>query len=193
MHNSLTGTKFLERVLNLSSESFFQCQSEFYLAGVMVEMLDLSQTQKMEGATRWHAEINQLYHPTGELGQDSCALVYSCDVLNITKFVPILIKEWFYLVKPGGYLVIDYKPNKICDWRKLEKMLWWLWKGNYEILFHEAIGNLGLKGASEEKLCSFIRLKKEYYKKSVDAHTPASPASNGKNPARAGHLPGIYC
>lgn len=90
------------------------------------------------------SQINQLFHPTGELGQDSQEIVYSKDTVNATKFYPILLKEWFYLVKQGGFLVIDYKPNKqslplrgkILDFQKLEETMWWLWKGKYNILSH---------------------------------------------------------
>ena len=82
------------------------------------------------------SQINQLFHPTEELGQDSQEIVYSKDTVNATKFYPILLKEWFYLVKQGGFLVIDYKPNKILDFKKLEERMWWLWKGKYNILSH---------------------------------------------------------
>lgn len=82
------------------------------------------------------SQINQLYHPTGELGQDSQKIVYTKGTVNATKFYPILLKEWFYLVKQDGFLVIDYKPNKILDFQKLEETMWWLWQGAYDILYH---------------------------------------------------------
>lgn len=90
-------------------------------------------------------EINQLYHPTGKFGTDLFDEVYSKDDLNKTKFVPILIKEWFYLVKKDGKLVIDYQPNSICDKQKLEQTMWWLWKGSYEIVSHDFIKNKRLR------------------------------------------------
>ena len=42
-------------------------------------------------------------------------IVYSKDVINLTNFYPILLKEWFFILKKEGYLVIDYLPNKILD------------------------------------------------------------------------------
>lgn len=82
------------------------------------------------------ADINQLYHPTGTFGSDSKELVYSQDTINATKFYPILLKEWFYLLKKDGYLIIDYRPNRILNFQKLEETMWWLWKGKYNITFH---------------------------------------------------------
>lgn len=92
-------------------------------------ILDLSTDKK----------IDQLYHPTGKFKTDFYEKVYSKDNLNKTKFIPILLKEWFYLVKKNGFLVIDYIPNKICDKEKLENMMAWLWGGNYQIVSHDYI------------------------------------------------------
>lgn len=83
-------------------------------------------------------DLNQLYHPTGEFGQDCKSIVYSKDMVGATKFTPILLKEYFYMVKKDGYLIIDYTPNKFCNYQKLEETMWWLWKGKYDILFHGA-------------------------------------------------------
>lgn len=128
-------------------------------------MLDLSKSKKIKGANHWYSEISQLYHPTGVFPQDSQEIVYSSGVLNVTKFVPILLKEWFYLVKKKGYLIIDYKPNKICDSIKLEKKIWWLWKGQYEIIFHNYISNSEIEDIDEQKLKNFI---KDYPKQNID-------------------------
>lgn len=96
-------------------------------------------------SNKTNPEINQLYHPTGEFKTDFYEKVYSKDNLNKHKFVPILLKEWFYLVKKSGYLVIDYIPNKICNKEKLEDMMLWLWKGSYEIVSHKRIKNNRLR------------------------------------------------
>lgn len=90
-------------------------------------------------------EINQLYHPTGSYKTDSFDEVYTKDDLSKTKFVPILLKEWVYLVKKNGYLVIDYIPNRICDKKELENMMLWLWKGSYQITYHDYIDDHHLR------------------------------------------------
>ena len=90
-------------------------------------------------STKTKLAINQLYHPTGKFKTDFYDEVYLEDDLNKTKFVPILLKEWFYLLKKDGYMVIDYKPNTICDKQKLEQAMNWLWKGKYEIIAHDYI------------------------------------------------------
>ena len=121
-------------------------------------MLDLSSKSHIKGAKHYFSEINQLYHPTGKFGQDSQDLVYSYGNLNTTKFVPILLKEWFYLVKKDGYLVIDYVPNKTCDFQKLEKDMWWLWLGKYDVVFHGPTKTHGPKNQkNKEQLERFVR------------------------------------
>jgi len=101
--------------------------------------------------------INQLYHPTSKLGQDSQDLFYSSKILNTTKFTPILLKEWFYLIKKNGFLIVDYKPNNICDWQQLEEMMWWLWKGKYNVCFHRPITLKENKSNSKKELNEFIK------------------------------------
>jgi len=130
----------------------------------MINMLDLSAIKRVKTARHLRLKINQLYHPTGSIPQDSQGLVYSYETINITKFAPILIKEWFYLLKKGGYLIIDYKPNNICDFQKLEKNLWWLWKNQYEILYHGPIDAKNVNNLNEKKLRNFISRKGEYHK-----------------------------
>ena len=122
-----------------------------------MQILDLSLKPQIKGAKHWYQEINQLYHPTGEFEQDSQELVYSYGNLNSTKFVPILLKEWLYLVKKDGYLVIDYQPNKECNLKKLEEQMWWLWMGKYDIVFHGPIKTKELKNLRTKELERFVK------------------------------------
>jgi len=100
-----------------------------------MQILDLSNKPRVKGARFFEAPVNQLYHPTGQFGQDSCDLVYSRDLTD-SKFLPILLKEWFYLVKKDGFLIIDYIPGRICNFQKLEETMWWLWNLKYDIIYH---------------------------------------------------------
>lgn len=104
-------------------------------------MLDLSRKQKIAQAEHWFSDVDQLYHPTGFFGQEFSDLVYACDILQSSKFLPIVLKELFYLVKKNGYLVLDYRPDKLCDWQKLESNMWWLWRKNYEVFYHGPVKN----------------------------------------------------
>lgn len=122
-----------------------------------MQILDLSSKSRVGGARHWSQEINQLYHPTGDIEQDSQDLVYSYGNLNTTKFVPILLKEWFYLVQKDGYLVIDYLPNKTCNFQKLEGNMWWLWKMKYDIVYHGPIKNEDFKNLNAKKLIEFLK------------------------------------
>jgi len=137
-----------------------------YAILILMQVLDLSTKPRVKGAKHWFQEINQLYHPTGEIEQDSQEIVYSFDNLNTTKFVPILLKEWFYLVKKDGYLVIDYLPNKTCNPQKLEQQMWWLWLGRYDIIYHGQIevtskqsllSNSNKKQVTSEQLLKFVK------------------------------------
>lgn len=134
-------------------------------------MIDLSKLKKVRDAKHWYREISQLYHPTGEIEQDSQNLVYSCGVLNVTKFVPILLKEWFFLAEKEGYLVIDYCPNKICDWQKLEEEMWQLWKNKYEIIYHGPVEKKETDDLDEKKLLNFIREKEKYQSDYLDSES----------------------
>lgn len=134
-------------------------------------MIDLSNTKRVKNSKHWYTEINQLYHPTGFLGQESQNLVYTFGNLNTTKFVPILLKEWFYLIAKGGCIIIDYKPNKLCDWQKLEENMWRLWKDKYEIIYHGPVSGEELNHLDEEKLQKFISDYENYYKNNLDGKT----------------------
>ncbi len=103
------------------------------------------------------SQINQLFHPTGEFGQDSQEIVYSKDTVSATKFTPILLKEYFYLVKKDGYLILDYKPSKYCNFQKLEEMMLWLWKGKYDIIYHGEVLPKDIKNVTAEKIADFIQ------------------------------------
>lgn len=122
-----------------------------------MQILDLSTKPRIKGSKHWYQEINQLYHPTGIFGQDSQDFVYSYDNLNSTKFVPILLKEWFYLLKKDGYLVIDCKANKYCDFQKLEKSMLWLWQGKYDIFHHGPVKPRELKNLTTQKITDFVK------------------------------------
>jgi ubiquinone/menaquinone biosynthesis C-methylase UbiE len=122
-----------------------------------MKIIDFSIDQKIIGAQHWHSDINQLYHPAGHFEQDSFDIVYSNGTLNITKFAPILLKEWFYLVKNNGYLIIDYKPNSLCNWKHLEHLMWWLWKQKYEIIYHALTNKDDSEQANSNSLIEFVK------------------------------------
>ena len=76
------------------------------------EIIDFSLSKQINNAEYWSQDIDQNYHPSGFFGEESKTVVYSKGVVNLTDFFPILLKEWFFILKSGGYLVIDYLPNK---------------------------------------------------------------------------------
>lgn len=122
-----------------------------------MQILDLSSKPRVEGVKYWSAKVDQLYHPLGNCEQDSQDVVYSRDSISTTKFAHILIKEWFYLLKKDGYLIIDYKPGKFCGFETLEKNMWWLWKGKYDIVYHGPVKTQELKNLKTDKLLDYVR------------------------------------
>ncbi len=128
-------------------------------------ILDLSLKRKIEEAQYYSSPINQLYHPTALFGVESKEIVYSWGNLNLTKFIPILLKEWFYLIKKDEFLVIDYIPNDICNSQKLEEYMEFLWKGKYKIIYHDFIDDYEFKNLNAEKIKNFIYKKERNVKK----------------------------
>lgn len=112
---------------------------------------------KLELSLESNSEINQLYHPTSKLKNDFYKVVYIKNNLNKTKFMPILLKEWFYLVKKNGQLIIDYQPNKTCDKEKLEQLMNWLWRDSYEIISHTNIDSDYLRFICRKKINTKIK------------------------------------
>ncbi len=82
------------------------------------------------------AEINNLYRPNSHYKSESFDYIQVENSLN-KKFAPVLLKEWFFLIKPGGFLIIDYIPTKDITFQSIEELLWWLFKGNYDIKVHK--------------------------------------------------------
>lgn len=137
-------------------------------------MLDLSRKQKIAHAQHWFSDVDQLYHPTGVFGQEFSDLVYAYNILQSTKFLPIVLKELFYLVEGNGYLVLDYQPSEMFDWQKLESYMWWLWEKRYEIVYHDTIGRGDMTGLDESSLKTFIRKQEGHSKKDIAFETRLS-------------------
>ncbi len=135
-------------------------------------MLDLSRVAKIRSVLHWYTEADQLYHPTGVFGEEKQDVVYSCDMLCEKRFIPILLKEWFFLIQKGGYIVADYRPTKFCTWQQLEEKMWWLWKGKYEIIFHGPVSDsdFGIT-TTEVQLKNFIKEREHYYVEGLQSET----------------------
>lgn len=82
-------------------------------------------------------EINNLYRPSSQYKSESFDYVYVKNSFS-KKFAPVLLKEWFFLLKPGGFLTIEYRAGKDMHFQSVEELFWWLFKGNYDIKVHEA-------------------------------------------------------
>ncbi len=90
-------------------------------------------------------DLNNLYRPTSEYSLESFDLVdlQGCFSKKNSRFLPIVLKEWFALLKVKGTMKISYnlKSSGITP-SDLEKTLWWLFKRNYKISSQEHSGDL---------------------------------------------------
>lgn len=83
-------------------------------------------------------KINNLYHPTADLPLESFDRIdlENCISPDNSRFLPILLKEAFVLLKKNGELNITG-----FDGEKAEKILWWLFKRQYEIINYDSKKN----------------------------------------------------
>lgn len=80
--------------------------------------------------------IDNLFRLNPKYKQESLDYVFLRSFPEKNTFAPILLKEAFFILKPKGYLIIDYKVTKDINFESMEKFFWWLVKGNYTILKH---------------------------------------------------------
>ena len=82
-------------------------------------------------------QINNLYKPSSRYHVESFDYIHVKDFFVNKQFGHILLKEWYFLLKPTGYLVIDYVDETEITFEFIKSLLWWLCKGNYDIVYHE--------------------------------------------------------
>lgn len=90
-------------------------------------------------------KINNFYRPTSTLGLEAYDTVEILDCLNeeTNRFLPILLKEAFALVKKGGRLKIRYNPSTSGMMPEfVEATLWWLFQRQYTINNHSLKRNI---------------------------------------------------
>ncbi len=81
-------------------------------------------------------KIDNLFRLNPKYKQEILDFVYLTNFLKKSQYAPILLKEAFFILKPKGYLIIEYKPTKEINFQSMENLFWWLFKGNYNILKH---------------------------------------------------------
>lgn len=81
-------------------------------------------------------KVDNLFRLNPKYEQESLDYIHLKKFLLKKKFAPILLKEAFFVLKLKGYLIIDYQPSNDINFQSIEKLLWWLFKGNYNIILH---------------------------------------------------------
>ncbi|MDP3941276.1 MAG: hypothetical protein Q8Q49_03105 [bacterium] len=89
-------------------------------------------------------EINNLYRANTSKKSETFDEVIVQTGIVPKKFFHIALFEWLLLVKPKGKLIMVYVPDSNTSSDELEKSLWWIGRGKYEILDH-VVGKLHSK------------------------------------------------
>ncbi|MDO8658540.1 MAG: hypothetical protein Q7K55_07390 [Candidatus Levybacteria bacterium] len=84
-------------------------------------------------------QINNLYHPSGEYDLERFDAVEILDCINVEnrRFLPVLLKEAFSVLKKDGLMLIEYSSKLEFSPDELEKTFWWLFQRKYEIVEHK--------------------------------------------------------
>lgn len=91
---------------------------------------------KGKGLTLIPQKIDNLFRLSPKIKEESLDYIYVKKFIEKKKFAPILLKEIFFILKPQGYLIIDYRSSNEIDFHNLEVLFWWLFRGNYNIISH---------------------------------------------------------
>ncbi len=106
--------------------------------------LDTSRTHTILEAQHWFRDPNNLYHFFSEEGFqcETFDFLFNDGLLNETKFHKILLKEWFSMIKVGGYLIIRFQENGQMNVSAFidEAKLLMIEKG--EVLYHTVNGTV---------------------------------------------------
>lgn len=81
-------------------------------------------------------EINNLYRPNSIYKSEAYNEVIIQSSYLPKRFLHIALHEWLLLVKPLGKLIISYIPGQDITSDEFEKSLWWIARGDYEIIEH---------------------------------------------------------
>ncbi len=96
----------------------------------------MNQFLKGKGIKLKPKNIDNLFRLNPKYKQESLDYILLENFLEKKTFAPILLKEVFFILKPKAYLVINYKETDEINFQYMENLLWWLFKGNYNILKH---------------------------------------------------------
>ena len=68
-------------------------------------------------------EPNNFYTLKKFANYETLDFIYSKNLINETKFYKILLKEWSYFCRVGGFIIIEMSSNEILSFEDLEKCI----------------------------------------------------------------------
>ncbi len=97
--------------------------------------LDVSKEKVIAEADHFYKEPDNLYRISEKHNDlEGFDYIYANNIINSTKYSDILLKEWFYFLKPNGYLVIEFIDNKLLSLYHLIERTHVLFKGDVKII-----------------------------------------------------------
>ncbi len=96
--------------------------------------IDVSKTHRFDNIPNCYKAPNGQYTLHDIYVPESLDFVYSQDLINSTKYYRTLLKEWFYLIKTYGVIIIEGKDNRILDSEQLTKEINQVFKKKAQIL-----------------------------------------------------------
>lgn len=104
--------------------------------------IDVSPKKVFPQSVHEHIEGGNLYLLRNKVGVEEFDYLYCKDTINLTKYYRIFLYEWFLVVKPGGYLIFDFRENNVLDYsillRELSSML--IYRDSHQLIHTQRIG-----------------------------------------------------
>lgn len=107
--------------------------------------IDVGKIHTISEAEYMYMDPGNLYLLRNEVGVESYDYLYSYNFINEIKYYRILLYEWFIVVRPQGYIIIDFEENEILDLSSLKKEITtlFIYKDRHQIVEETIKGRKG--------------------------------------------------
>lgn len=78
-------------------------------------IIDVNERQTIKDSFHFYRAPGNLYKLYPEIPIESADCLYAAEIINQTKYYPILLYEWFLALKKDGLLCFDIKDNEILN------------------------------------------------------------------------------
>lgn len=135
--------------------------SDYYKKYIIGSWIDVSEKHIIKNAKHFHRDVNQLYRPWVELWLEKHDFLYSFNTINENKFSIICLKEWLYLIKEEGFLIIHFEENKLLNHEKFLSHLLESWpNGEFTLEVNDRLNNFYVIKKKKSLLVSWDSIEK---------------------------------